>query len=150
MLRSTFLIGMLGVPLAACGDAPTGPAPASPALPATAPDDARTPQSDAPVAGVAAKRALSEMVEAALVAAAEKTGLARSELKVVSADAVVWADGSIGCAQPGMNYTMALVPGYRIVIEARGQTLDYHATERGYLILCPPGRSAGTAREETR
>jgi hypothetical protein len=145
MLRSTFLIGMLGVPLAACGDAPDGPA-----LPATASNAARTPQSDAPAAGVAAKRTLSEMVESAVVAAAEKTGLARSELKVVSADAVVWADGSIGCAEPGMNYTMALVRGYRIIIDAQGETLDYHATERGYLLLCPPGRSAGTAREETR
>jgi hypothetical protein len=36
---------------------------------------------------------------------------------------------------------MALVPGYRIRIQAGDNVLDYHASRRGYLVLCPPGRS---------
>jgi hypothetical protein len=135
------------MPLSACGSGPTGSATGSPE--AAPPATARAPAAQATAAGVETKRELASMVEAALTAAAERTGLARSELKVVSSEPVVWADGSIGCAEPGMNYTMALVPGYRIIIDAKGTPLDYHATERGHLILCPPGRSAGTGREET-
>lgn len=148
MLKSTALIGLLGMPLAACGGGPTGPAPASPAVAPAPPTAIRTPAPDAPAADMHPESHLAPMVEAALAAAAEKTGLPRSELNVVSSASVVWADGSIGCPEPGMNYTMALVPGYQIIIEARGETLDYHATDRGYLILCPPGRSVGASREE--
>jgi hypothetical protein len=81
------------------------------------------------------------MVETALEAAAARTGLPRSALHVVDSESLVWSDGSLGCPEPGMNYTMAPVPGYRIVIEAGGERLHYHATDRGYLMLCPPGRS---------
>jgi hypothetical protein len=38
-----------------------------------------------------------------------------------------------------MNYTMALVPGYRIKVRAGDQVLDYHASRRGYFVLCPAG-----------
>lgn len=144
MLKSSTLIGMLGLPLAASGAGSTGPSPATP------PTATPTRAADAPPAGVGAKSTLAAMVEAALSAAADKTGVARSDVKVVSSESVVWADGSIGCPEPGMSYTMALVPGYRILIEAGGETLDYHATERGQLVLCPPGRSVGAVREENR
>jgi hypothetical protein len=35
---------------------------------------------------------------------------------------------------------MAPVPGYRIVIDAGGEKLDYRASDGGYLTLCPAGR----------
>lgn len=148
MRKTMTLIGMLGLPLAACGEGSTGPAAASPALPAMPPAATRTPAPDATTADVRVRSQLAAMVEAALAAAAEKTGVPRSDLKVVSSASVVWADGSIGCPEPGMSYTMALVPGYRIIIDAHGETLDYHATGRGYLILCPPGRSVEPTGEE--
>lgn len=115
--------------LAACGGGPLSPA-SEPAAASSAP---------APVVPV--RSGLAAVVEAALVHAASKTGLGRSELKVKSSEAVVWADGSLGCAQPGMNYTMAPVPGYRIMVDAGGELLDYHASEWGQLILCPTGHS---------
>jgi len=120
--------------LTACGGGPAGSAPA----PAPTP----TPTSSAPAPVVPVTKDLATMVQAALDAAALKTGRARSALEVVSSEAVVWSDGSLGCAEPGMNYTMALVPGYRITIRAGGELLDYHASDRGQLMLCPPGRSA--------
>ena len=40
----------------------------------------------------------------------------RADLKVLSAEAVTWSDGSLGCPEPGMMYTQALVPGYRVQI----------------------------------
>src|SRR6266487_1130586 len=54
--------------------------------------------------------------------AAALTSVARDQLVVVRAESVVWNDGSLGCPEPGMMYTQALVNGYRVVINAAGQT----------------------------
>ena len=84
---------------------------------------------------------LSSVTDAVLDDAARRTGFERVGLVVESAMAVTWADGSLGCPQPGMNYTMALVPGYRIRIRAGEQLLDYHASRSGYYVLCPAGQA---------
>ena len=55
---------------------------------------------------------------------------------VVTAEAVTWSDGSIGCPQPDMAYTQALVPGYRVVIDLGGEELHFHASESGTVVLC--------------
>jgi hypothetical protein len=83
---------------------------------------------------------LESAIDAALTDAARRTGLERTELEILSADAVTWSDGSLGCPQPGMMYTQALVPGFRIRIRAGAETLDYHAGRRGAPTFCPAGR----------
>ena len=80
------------------------------------------------------------MLDAALDDAARRASVDRSTIKVVSAGAVTWSDGSAGCPEPGMMYTQALVPGYRIVLEAGGQTLNYHAGRGGAPKFCPLAR----------
>lgn len=85
--------------------------------------------------------ALSAVTTAVLADAATRTGVPPASLEIVSAAAVTWADGSLGCPAPGMSYTMALVPGYRVQVRAGGQLLDYHANRRGYFVLCPAGRA---------
>lgn len=80
--------------------------------------------------------ALQSLTAAALADAAQRTGLDTSALKVISAEAVTWPDGSLGCPVPGMLYTMALVPGYRVRIQAGSEGLHYHASARGAMILC--------------
>ena len=84
---------------------------------------------------------LKAMVEAALDDAARRTKIDRTKLKVLGAESVTWSDGSLGCPEQGMAYTQALVPGYRIRIQAGAQMLDYHAGRRGKPTLCPAGRS---------
>jgi hypothetical protein len=84
---------------------------------------------------------IQSVTEAVLVDAAQRTGLKRADLKVLSAEAVTWSDGSLGCPQPGMMYTQALVQGYRVRIQAGGQVLDYHAGRSGQPTLCPTERS---------
>jgi hypothetical protein len=44
---------------------------------------------------------------------------------LVSAERVEFANGSLGCPQPGMSYTQALVNGYRIVVRTDDRTFDY-------------------------
>jgi hypothetical protein len=41
-----------------------------------------------------------------------------------------------------MMYTQALVAGYRIVLQAGEQTLNYHAMSRGRPVFCPASRVA--------
>jgi hypothetical protein len=84
---------------------------------------------------------LQSTTDAALADAVRQTGLARSELKIVSSEPVTWRDGSLGCPEPGMAYSDALVPGFRIRIRAGDRELDYHASARGGLVLCPAGHA---------
>ena len=88
---------------------------------------------------------LKAMVEAALDDAARRTKIDRTKLTVLSAESVTWSDGSLSCPEPGMVYTQALVPGYRIRIQAGAEVLDYHAGRLGHLVLCPKGRSVEPA-----
>ena len=122
--------------------------------PATGPVDQRRPQRAAMPAAEAGPASttngLRAVVDAALVDAARRSGLAVAALNVVSADRVTWADGSLGCPETGMLYTQALVPGYRIRIQAGGQTWDYHAGLRGAPRWCPPGRGLPPAAQDER
>jgi hypothetical protein len=82
----------------------------------------------------------TEKIEAALDDAAKRVSLPREQIEVSIAETVTWADGSLGCPQPGMMYTQALVPGFRIVLNAGGQQLAYHASTAGHPTFCPPER----------
>jgi hypothetical protein len=93
---------------------------------------------------------LEATVDAALADAAMRTGLKRTDLKVLSAEAVTWSDGSLGCPQPGMMYTQALVSGFRVRIRAAGKELDYHAGRMGLPMLCPPGRAVPPSAGDER
>ena len=59
-----------------------------------------------------------------------------ADIEVVRSESLIFSDGSLGCPQPDVVYTQAPVPGYRIVLDADGQPLDYRVTERGYMMLC--------------
>jgi hypothetical protein len=72
--------------------------------------------------------------------AAKLANVPREQLTIVRAEAVVWSDGSLGCPEPGMQYTQMLVNGYWVVIEAAGQTYDFRAGRDGSFRLCPAGR----------
>jgi hypothetical protein len=78
-------------------------------------------------------------------AAAAETGVDPADVTVINAEAVTWSDGSLGCPEPGVLYTQALIDGYRVVVEAGGQALDYRIGN-GEPRLCTgfqPGGSDG-------
>jgi hypothetical protein len=79
-------------------------------------------------------------VMASVYAAAEAhSGLDRSAMTVVRAESVVWSDGSLGCPEPGMTYTMATVDGYWIELSAGDTTLDYRVGSNNAVKLCDSG-----------
>lgn len=70
-----------------------------------------------------------EDVQAAIQAEADRSGVPPEEVEVAGYADVTWQDGSIGCPEPGMHYTMALVPGHQLILEVDGEHASYHAAE---------------------
>ena len=63
------------------------------------------------------------------------------QLTIERAEAVTWNDGSLGCPEPGMMYTQALVDGYWVVIRASpDSTYDFRVTGTGFR-LCDPAKT---------
>lgn len=77
--------------------------------------------------------------------AARRSGVPESSTVVESSEPVTWRDSSLGCPEPDRLYMQALVPGWRIRIEAGGTRHDYHASRRGQWVWCPPGRAVDPA-----
>jgi hypothetical protein len=91
----------------------------------------------------------SELLDRVIADAASGADVNRSDVEVVTAEAVTWSDGSLGCPEPGMMYTQALVPGYRVVLEIDGEHLHFHSGSSGELSLCEdplPGAAGDGSR----
>ncbi len=82
-----------------------------------------------------------ELFNAIVADAATRAGVQPAAFTVIAASAVTWSDGSLGCPEPGMMYTQALVSGYRVILEAAGTEYDYHADQRSNFSLCPAERA---------
>jgi hypothetical protein len=82
-----------------------------------------------------------DLFAAILHDAAGRAGVDSSAFSVSAASTVTWSDGSLGCPEPGIFYTQALVRGYRVILEAAGTKYDYHADRQGNFSLCPPDRA---------
>lgn len=74
--------------------------------------------------------------ERAVADLATRLGIDPREIRLVSFEEVDWPDGSIGCPQPGMSYTQAIVNGSRIVLEANDILYNYHMGGNRDLFLC--------------
>jgi hypothetical protein len=93
---------------------------------------------------------LDAIVQAARADAARRGAVSPEVFETVSAERVTWSDGSLGCPQPDRMYTQALVPGYRVRLRGPAGVLDYHASQRGALVLCPPGQAMDPVPGESR
>lgn len=128
------LAALLAVPLlAACAAGTGSPATSERAIPSP---EIAIPSRPASSSG-GADGLPSGMLEEVISLAEQETGIDRSEIEVVRAEAVTWSDGSIGCPEEGVAYTQALVPGYRVVLQIAGDEVAFHASENGDFRLCP-------------
>lgn len=87
--------------------------------------------------GVQGAGALEPRVQEAIAQLVDD-GTDRDAIELVVAESVVWSDGSIGCPEPGMLYTQALVEGYRIVLAVDGEEVAFHGAGNN-----PPFRCDG-------
>lgn len=136
---------VLGMTMAACADAPglatpgqtlDGPPARSLGPVATVPT-----QSMSPITGEVPAARLAEVV----ADAAERSGLDPSAIVTIRAESVTWPNGALGCPEPGVNYTQALVNGFHVVLRAGDQELDYRLTESGGFRLCEQGGRSGSS-----
>lgn len=68
---------------------------------------------------------------AAIKALAESLGVPAEEIKLISTEAVDWPDGCLGVQEEGLSCTDAIVPGFRIILEANGRQVEYRTNEDG-------------------
>jgi hypothetical protein len=73
---------------------------------------------------------------AAILADLEGRGVPTTGLEVVTARAVTWPNGALGCPKRGVMYTQALIDGYQVVVKAGGTTYDYRFGSTSAPRLC--------------
>ena len=138
MLRPVLtLLGAILV-LAACAasggaDSPSGGLPTSPAGASGEPDATG---GDSPPMGSGVGSLPASITDPIVADAATRLGVDPSAVTIVEAKAETFSDGSLGCPEPGMMYTQALVDGYQVVVEANGTQLDYRASAPGRFRIC--------------
>ncbi|MGK7296549.1 MAG: hypothetical protein ACNS61_12105 [Candidatus Wenzhouxiangella sp. M2_3B_020] len=62
-------------------------------------------------------------------------------IDVEAAEFVQWPSSALGCPEPGMMYTQALVPGYRVLLRAGDDLHHYHGARGEPPFPCPSGRA---------
>ncbi len=77
-----------------------------------------------------------EAVRAAVIDLAERLGVDRSAVMVLSVENVTWPNSSLGCPEPGMAYMQVLTPGQRISLEVDGRVYEYHGGRGGAPRYC--------------
>ena len=81
----------------------------------------------------------AKLLDVILKDLAGRTGAALEKIAVIQSQATIWNDGSMGCPQPGVMYTQALVNGYWVILQIGNQKYDYRAAQTGYFFLCERG-----------
>jgi len=76
-------------------------------------------------------------VAAAIEDLAARLQVMPGEIEVIRAEETQWPNSALGWPEPGMMYTQALVPGYRVILGCDGRQFEYHTTATG------PGRLGG-------
>jgi hypothetical protein len=75
-------------------------------------------------------------IEQATIDLADRLGVKPGAVTLISYEPVTWGDGSLGCPQPDMMYTQALVDGYQIQLQVDGQVYNYHGANGEDPFLC--------------
>jgi len=102
--------------------------------------------------GAAMAAALDAPKDAAVALAkktlAGKLGVAAAAVQLDKAEAVDWADASLGCPEPGMMYAQMITPGYRVSLKVGGKTHDVHVAGTRAVMCGADARKP--ARTETK
>ncbi len=125
-LAAGVALATLAAGCASGGTMTTPPAPggSSSATPASTPPGTTTPTASPPPASSPGASVPAARWQA-ILDDLQKRGAPADAVEVVSAKAVTWNDGSLGCPTPGRFYTQALVPGLQVVVRSGGTDYDY-------------------------
>ncbi|TVQ28210.1 MAG: hypothetical protein EA370_16890 [Wenzhouxiangella sp.] len=71
-------------------------------------------------------------------------------VEVLESRPVTWPDGALGCPEPDMAYTQALVEGFYFRLRVDAEVRAYHAGANGVPFHCPTERSRPAPRQPDR
>lgn len=77
---------------------------------------------------VAVDETLTKLISEAKADLSTRANVPVTAITVKSTEQTEWRDSSLGCPQEGQMYMQMITPGYLIVLEANGQTYNYHAS----------------------
>lgn len=80
---------------------------------------------------------LNEQIELSIKDLAQRLDVPPETIEVSGARQVTWRSGALGCPQPGMNYTAALVPGSIIYLQVDNTLHAYHSKIGAEPFYCP-------------
>ncbi len=103
---------------------------------ACAPTATPTEQSFVPVDGLRSTATpttdlLSPAEEAAISRLSSTLGLTADEISILSTEAVEWPDGCLGIQREGVMCTQAIVPGFKIILQAEDKTYEVRTNKSG-------------------
>ena len=84
---------------------------------------------------------LNDQIEFSKKELVQRLGIDSESITLSEAHQVNWRSGALGCPEPGMNYTQALVPGALISFKVGNEVHRYHAKHGGKPFYCPLERA---------
>ena len=79
---------------------------------------------------------LEPLIQVAVKDLAGRLNIPENQIEVLSAQAVVWSDPSMGCPAPDMRYIQIPQDGTLIRLQAGGQIYEYHSGGNKAPFLC--------------
>lgn len=143
-MRTISLATLLLMSIVACGEAEPGAgqiASTTSSSPSTSTSNTTTSGSEGPAAEMIPDGVMNRL----LADAENQTGTPAPDITVALARQVTWNDGALGCPEPGVMYTQALVDGYQVVLIAGDEALDYRVDGAGGFRICD--QSTGSASD---
>lgn len=74
--------------------------------------------------------------EASVKDLSKKTGTPERDIAGVSQEEVTWPDSCLGCVKAGEMCAQVLTPGYKIFLQVRDATYEYHTNRGKRVRLC--------------
>lgn len=83
---------------------------------------------------------VDQMVEDSVADLADRLAVDSHAITIAKVESVTWRDGSMGCPEPGMSYTQALVDGVRVELTLDGESYWYHQGGSNPIRFCEDPR----------
>ncbi len=82
----------------------------------------------------------NKLIEAAARDLNALTDVPVDEIKLISAVAVTWPNGGLGCPEEGMSYVDMVIEGMLVTLGAGGKEFTYHTDGGNQFVLCGDGK----------
>ena len=82
---------------------------------------------------------MKRLIDIAKQDLAQRLELSLVEIDVLRIEKAEWPDSSLGCAEKNLTRLFVPIPGYRIIVTAKGYEYVYHTNKESGVLYCPKG-----------